>query len=352
MQWQPAPPSLGTHISRLVDRAAELDALLNVAGRETLLLEVYKEVDEIRRPATPPALPTQTPSTQTPSQTPPPEPLPRAADLAPSLHAIRRAILFMEEVYLTENLERTASHPLLIGVMNYFARWTFAPLFRMWWPLLKSLYARDFTSFIERQYGLEGVPNRRRTPDAVLGTLDDGYVGFAAEAWRLQQPADGTAPPADRTVISYTLCLPYGLDQRRYTVQAAQARMIVRGSAATWTVRDFFVPPGLWGIGIGEDFLDRLVKGEGPMFATGGPLHGVHHLIVRVGDASERARGASARKLVADVTQLYRAAGFRESPLDWNGLRLDETTVVANADLPTDARDAPYRWFVAPVRSA
>jgi hypothetical protein len=70
-----------------------------------------------------------------------------------------------------------------------------------------------------------------------------------------------------------------------------------------WDADDFFVPPGLWGMGIGEDFLKRL-RGRKP------------------GDGAEQwvaiarppAAALGAAKSAADRRRMYQAAGFATSP--------------------------------------
>jgi hypothetical protein len=57
---------------------------------------------------------------------------------ATSLRPAREGALFMEQTYYAWDLEATRSQPLSLGVMNFFARWSYAPLFRMWWPIMRS----------------------------------------------------------------------------------------------------------------------------------------------------------------------------------------------------------------------
>jgi hypothetical protein len=60
-------------------------------------------------------------------------------ELTESLRMIRRVLLFMQEVFLTENLATHYNPPAYLGAINYFTCWAYAPLIRMWWPLLKTL---------------------------------------------------------------------------------------------------------------------------------------------------------------------------------------------------------------------
>src|SRR5690606_10619828 len=91
----------------------------------------------------------------------------------------------------------------------------------------------------------------------------------------------------------------YPVSGTTHTVQAAQVIVDIVGDAMAWDAEDFFVPPGLWGMGIGEDFLRRLGGGE---LAS----HPITQLYVRVKMHTSAGTGA------ANQIQLYRAAGFQE----------------------------------------
>ncbi|HUH12642.1 MAG TPA: hypothetical protein VMK65_06010, partial [Longimicrobiales bacterium] len=69
-----------------------------------------------------------------------------------------------------------------------------------------------------------------------------------------------------------------------------------------WRAADLYVPPGLWGVGIGEEFLRGLVSGAG----TSARLAGCLVLAPAPGpdDGPERQRQ------IADALQLYRGEGF------------------------------------------
>jgi hypothetical protein len=113
------------------------------------------------------------------------------------------------------------------------------------------------------------------------------------------------------------------------------------GGAVAWDAADFFVPPGLWGIGIGENFLDLLTSGGGKLFAAGGMLASADSLLVRFRVHDSASVGYAARKTSADLTQMYRAAGFSERAPD------DPSVVDAAAGLSLKASE--WRWFRAPL---
>jgi hypothetical protein len=331
MRWQPMPAGLQARLPRIVDRAAELDALLRSTGCQEVLREVYREVNDIDRLVTPRSNGAKTKHK--------PITLPTDAALADSLHAVRRAILFMEEVFHSENLARTYSHPLYLGLINYFARWAYAPLFRMWWPTLKALYSERFTAFAEERFGLTALPARGAADPNVDAQIVTGLTsdrhGFAMDAWRMHFNRE---VQQHETVASYELQVRYRSAQCQ--VQAAQVVARLIDGTVFWDARNFFVPPGLWGIGIGEDFLDRLVHRRGGVFSETGPLNSGRHLLVRI--AAEASETPAVRKERADRTQMYRAAGFREvvpRPGPLNGIGLD-------VDRLADDRVASSRWLV------
>lgn len=330
-EWLPVPHGFAGRVSHLADRMVELDELLRADDCELLLREVYKEVDALDRWAkqhrklpldaivgekTKIVPPRRTsPGTQAGKQAPAAEekpPLPEGKHLSASLHLIRRALIIFEEAYERENLEESYRHPVYLGLMNYMARWAYAPLFRMWWPLLKTLYPQPFTRFMEHHFGLAEIGSAGEPSEHVGTRVTGGRAGFAMEAWERQ---GGRRPGAGETVISYSLRMQYRGYKPPYEVQAAQAIVRMAGDAMVWKAEDFFVPPGLWGVGIGEDFLRHLGEGDGPLPAR--------QLLVQV--RLEGADGRGSRAEVADTLQLYRSAGFDS---------------VAEAQVPEEVRNA------------
>lgn len=340
-EWQPKPSGFDERLARFTDRVAGLDALLRQEGCGTLLIQVYKELDELDRQTkvrvgrivgekgvkTPP-------ENEQPADGAPRGVVPSGAELAMSLHAIRLALLMMDEVFQAEQLDRRYHHPLYLGVMNYFARWAYAPLFRMWWPLLKALHPQPFTRFMEAQFGLAAVGVGGDDGEKVVARLSEGAGGFAWECWRRQ----GNEWPAGREVVSYNLKMRYPGYSPPYDIQAAQVvadevKAPDQGWAAlAWDAADFFVPPGLWGIGIGEDFLRRVGAAR---------YAGADRLYVRV--RIPRDGGASARKAAADEMQLYRSADFREVP---DGAVPAAVREALLASRPCAQEDCEVRWLI------
>ncbi|HKW11525.1 MAG TPA: hypothetical protein VJO33_14165 [Gemmatimonadaceae bacterium] len=344
-QWLPTPEGYVERLTDLVSQASTLDALLHEQDEQVVLRQVYKEVTELGAPVSGEV----TRETGTPRNGA--SVLPDEATLAQSLHVIRRALLFMEEVFVSEDLGKRYNHPLYLGLVNYFARWAYAPLFRLWWPLLKPLYAQQFTSFIEGQFRLSAIdPDnaRARVPgkpgEKIVIELKEDGGGFAKHCWQLQSGrAPRTTDAYSEKLVSYRLCTTYrayGEDEHAYLVQAAQviARMPNETSIAMWDARDFFVPPGLWGVGIGEDFLSRLSRGEGPLSAA-------DHLLVRI--PVDRNATVAARKEGADDTQLYRGVGFLELlPRAEGALWMHDRLLVRSSALQLDDDGFDSRFLV------
>jgi hypothetical protein len=337
MRWLPVPEGLESRLARHVDRAAALDGLLQQTGCRIVLREVYREMRLFERMAAgerPPSL--EGNGSAGDSDNDNASGALTVPSLADSLHAIRRAILFMEEVFYAERLGRNYNHPVYLGLLNYFARWVHAPLFRMWWPVLKALYTERFTAFMEERFGLAAIPPREPQNselDAKIVTdLAQTPDGFAMHCWQLRE---NRAPRPDETVISYHLRVVY--ESAEYQVQAGVIVGQVLGDLFVWDSNNFFVPPGLWGIGIGEDFLDRLVAGRGAVFESG-PLRGASHLVVSV---ARPKRGHAAKKESADIAQLYRAAGFSEVKVK-SGATSEYSCDISTLELEMRRRK---RWF-------
>ncbi|WP_158623666.1 hypothetical protein [Corallococcus llansteffanensis] len=294
-EWLPLPTGYSERFARFASRAAEIDALLHAAGAHRLLREVFEEEAFLEGLSREPRARARRATAQ-------PAPL----DITGSLQASRQALLFMEEVFLCEDLAQEYNHPAYLGLMNYFARWAHAPLFRMWWPLLKALYPQRFTRFLETHFGL--APRVGAKPYVDLASPDPGSTGLAMSWWT---QARGKLPETDGVrLLSFMHPVHYG--DRDVPIQLAQVRVRVQeggadGGLAAWDAEDFFVPPGFWGIGIGEAFLRDLIRQRG---WGQGPDMRVSRLAVHIHGNTNTS--ADEKKREADEAVLYRANGFGE----------------------------------------
>ncbi|NOJ93799.1 hypothetical protein HMI51_12780 [Corallococcus coralloides] len=290
-EWLPLPAGYSERFKHFASRAAEIDTLLHASGAHRLLREVFEEEPYLEELV--PLARLRQGGPVRPSHSP------RPRDITLSLQACRRALLFMEEVFLCEKLDETHNHPAYLGLMNYFARWTQAPLFRLWWPLLKTLYPQRFTRFLEAQFDLKSG----RDGGHVEEVHKKRHHGLAMSAWgqkkRVPPMGDGAM------LISYKHPVCYD-GQQSHDIQLAVVRARRGGDASggflAWDEGDFFVPPGFWGNGLGEAFLNSLNTWAKD------PKNRVSRLAVHI--QGEQQASAAEKKRQADAAVLYRSSGF------------------------------------------
>ncbi len=336
-EWLAVPDGAVERLHRFTEGVAALDGTLRQPGCATLLREVYPEVAALERSGGAgrvwiPKLYGAQPGREG-------EAMPAADDPVATLHAVRAALNFLYELYRCEDLERNFSHPVYLGVMNYAARWTSAPLVALWWPLLKAGFPLPFARFLEGRLGLAA----RLHTDVRVGPAGDGH---ALREWKREREQEwkgeaekqgGRAKPGDKdfTALAYEMDLGY-TDGTRLTTQLA----VVCGHGAErvlkWDADDLYVPPGLWGIGIGGDLVRRLARG------AAGDAYSV--LLVRV--PVDPGAGSAAKKRVADAMQLYRSFGFRDAGATERTLRCGDWTWA----LPSEVRGGTEaQWLVLPL---
>lgn len=293
-EWLAVPDGAVERLPRYTQGVAALDELLREPGRATLLREVYPEIAALERSAGGRRVKVGT--LVSPQE---PEADSHAGDdPVGTLHAVRAGLNFLYELYRCEDLERNFSHPVYLGVINYAARWTSAPLVALWWPLLKAGFPLPFARFMEGRLGLG--PRLRRA--VRVGPAGEGY---ARREWEREgrRPLDAEGV----TALAYEILLRYEEEEGAVPIQAAllAARRFEEeeGPLLVWDADDLYVPPGLWGVGIGSDLVHRLATGDAGDSYAG--------LLVRV-PVNPRA-GNAAKKQVADSMQLYRSYGFRDA---------------------------------------
>ena len=320
-QWLPAPEGLTARLPRLTSRAAELDARLYDIDNRALCREVYREVAALRGD-----------DHRTNS----------AADLAAALHVVREALLFMEEIFVTEELDRRGNHPIYLGIINYFSRWTHSPLVRAWWPMLQALHSQRFAQYLELRLGIATGDSREAFAGASVKDVpfeSTAATSLAARSWIVDR---GGKPAWEHagTPVTLSFVVPVMPDspEPKVELQVAQVSCVRTGSVLAWAADDFLVAPSLWGIGLGEAFLDRIANHQA--------CTGVKHLIVRVRKASRS--DAVARKDSADDTQMYRAAGFYEAWPDTGGTWTSGRGPVGVPSSFT-VSDGDWRWLCKPL---
>jgi hypothetical protein len=404
--WLPIPNGYHERVSLITTRVADLEELLHKSNYERLLWEVYKEVQELGQQTniasqangtsapteidhapdgTTVSLPettivdamsldaatvnnnhaaaaesvhqSQDVSIQPGNNVAKAEPSTslglKPQDLVISLHLLRRGIAVMEEVYFSEDLERRYNHPMYLGIMNYFARWAFAPLFRMWWPLLKTMYSHKFTNFLENRFGL--APHGCMDLELVEVKNDAGgrLDGFAMNVWWLMNSErEDKKVSGDQKFESGRLTMKYRNDEP-YHIQAAVVLLALDDGIAGWDSEDFLVPPGLWGVGIGEAFLAKLC-GKYEYLVVRVPSSDNYHASERATPSKQAVHSSrkstyedTVKKSQVDDTQMYRSANFAwAEAIGTELLKINESEWIT---IPPALRPSPpnqYSWLV------
>ena len=245
-EWYQSPERRDEKILELTGRLTALERQLREEAPASFIREMYPELD------------TLSPNT---AHTKPPSVSPKPEEMSATLHFLIQMIQLMEDVWVASYLETHWNDPNNLGWMNTFQRWAYTPSFRLWWPILKPMYGRKFRRFMEERLSLadEDYPP---TDPKVTNQGHKLPPGVAQTYWKRmheQDPEHGTG----NTVYSYDLDLtlqgqPGG--DVHYLIQAGLAFLDLSGKPlARWNVEDFFVPPSLWGAGVGAKFLNDLL---------------------------------------------------------------------------------------------
>jgi hypothetical protein len=341
-EWQAAREGLDDGLARFRSGTLELDELLRKPENSVLQQQVYPELASGR---------VQVPRLFIPEDTSVPG-VPRktgassAAEVAESeLYALRRMLLLLHELYLSENLEANYGHAAYLGLINYFRRWTTTDRMRLWWPVLKPHFAPPLVRFVEERLGA-GVKHFGPPRIRIVSTPHRDGIDLLRDAVRSR--SDGP-PLADRMVLSYWVRLGGNslrgrdvrmarlIGQRNWNAAGAPGEMLV------WHYGTFVVADGMWGVGIGQDFLERLdtLDSEGKDGRGGA---GIRHFLVKL----ERPREATAsqKQALATEMQLYRSAGFRKvTPADGTVIASDGARQSVPAALAEESPDNHVTWM-------
>ena len=288
-EWYQSPERLNENIVKLTGRLTTLETELREHAPAKFVREMFPEL--------------RTFNTDAESDGPM-----DSKEMGGVLHFLVQIIQLMEDVWLTCYLDTHFNDPNNLGWMNMFQRWAYTPIFRLWWPLLKSMYGSKFRRFMEERLDLadEDYP-------VTIGEAADqaDQDGLAMTYWTRMY---GVVPAG--TSYAYELHLPFqaesGSTGHVYTIQAGLA-FVDLGTAgvARWNSEQFFVPPGLWGAGIGSQFLVKLLEKLG---ASSSPVDRVEVTIgpqsLGTSPALERTDVAS-RQQRNDLIAFYKRAGFQ-----------------------------------------
>ncbi len=322
--WGATPPGLVDRILEMTKRFSDLEAELQQRPMRGILAEVFPEMAFL------PAGDTSTgASTVRAWSAAPPSgsdaPRPPQADIeavvVSDLSTLIRVTQVMEDVWIACELDRWWTHPLNLGWVNLFARWATAPSFRFWWPMMGPMFSPGFREFLAQRFPDpqpargEGDPDVVRPPQRsrVIELDPKAPDGLAARWWknRASQPRDWQG----KTLFQNLLRLPRP-GEEPLEMQVGIAAVTTNDGHAGWTSDDFFVPPSLWGAGIGWYFLDELLNTLSESYSR-------CFVIVKAPpvDAQHKVAMDDRRGFI----EQYRKIGFREQLVDTQDEALDET---------------------------
>lgn len=328
-RWGETPAGLADRVLAMTERFNDLESHLRESAVSSLLHEVFPELppqpavlrlteeeweaqrgmsDEQRQALAKPADPNAVISTPD------------------DLLIILRVTQAMEDVWIACELDRWWNHPLNMGWTNLFARWATAPSFRHWWPLFSPMYSPGFRAFIDQRFpGRSPVEPGRRFGVPQKGTVAalaaDAADGLAAVWWKTRstQPhgwsASGlSAAWTGRTLYQYLLPQPNPVGEPTQ-MEVGIVAVREQAGAVGWTSDDFFVPPSLWGTGIGWYFLRGLLiqcKVQTPANATARP--GNCYVVVKAPTQNDRNQVSLEDR--RSFIEQYRKMGFRQRVSD------------------------------------
>jgi len=184
---------------------------------------------------------------------------PTETSLLTTLPAVGEAVRLMEEVFDRLRLHRSGAspHPRTLGWLNRFGRWAAAPRFVAWWPWLVPLHSRPFTDYMQRTFALPPGPARPGTVRP-FAEGDSQYALRHWRAWRRTMPPRGSLPEGAEHLETFGLFVDLGEPWPSVNTAVVDVhRLAGEPAKAYWKADDLFVPPGLWGTGLG----DRLLHG-------------------------------------------------------------------------------------------
>jgi hypothetical protein len=265
-EWYQALEQREEKILELTGRLTVLEQQLRECAPSWFVNEMYPELNFLssrngnapaQKPAeTLPEKPTEA-SGQKPGEASPEE-------IGVTLHLLTQMIQLMEDTWSAISLETHWTDPNNVGWINTFQRWAYTPSFRLWWPILKPMYGRKFRRFLEERFSLsdEDYPETLATVKKHAG--GDLPKGVAQLYWKRmhERKTDGT-PNTSKATYIYELRLTQQREEGDDLPRPIQAGLafidVSNRQTACWSVEDFFVPPSLWGAGLGAKFLKQLL---------------------------------------------------------------------------------------------
>jgi hypothetical protein len=293
-EWYPTPPRMRERVLEMTDRFGSIEGEIRDAGHMELLAELFPESDALGAHRPPPG----------PGAGAEAEPGPAVTELT-TVTLLLRAMQTMEDVWTQCELDTQSKHPLNIGWINAFARWATAPSFRRWWPVLAPSFSPGFQRFLGEQFyqaAAAGLPPRGEVKRVELtgGALPPG---LATEWWTERMIA---RPNLNRRIAyEYVLHPPDMARPLQIGIVIAEEAKRDGIPLLRWTSEDFFVPPSLWGGGLGSGFIAELFHPESVLCEQGIDMAEVHVI------GRDRERSSMYREERISFVEFYRSAGFR-----------------------------------------
>ena len=340
-EWYQAPPDLAHSAVQAADRIVKLEERLRANDSVTLRHEIFPELNEFAK--------SLRKKNSAAAKAPAAAKHPTAAELEQNLPTILDMFRIMEDIWLTCHLDTHWNHPMNMGLLNLLQRWAYAPSCRLWWPFLRPLHGSGFRRFMEEHLSLSDPDHPETTAKArrhapVGGQPDSDAMprGLAHLHWqrsRHRVPDVG----ADETPLYYEYMLFVQLQQdgsdQLIQIEAQIGLAFVRetaGAVARMRTEDFFVPPSLWGTGLGGGFLKEL------LYELPGT---VEQFEVELPASKVQLRDPASRRERTDMISFYKRAGFRaeiggeklvaQRTLAWTRPKPNDATVTGGSPLPS-----------------
>lgn len=284
-EWFPTPATLRERILASTARFGSIEQEIREGGHSRLLAELFPEAGVLGGPDLGRL---------------PPAPAPNELE---TVTYLLKAMQMMEDVWTQCELDTQSKHPLNVGWINAFARWATAPSFRRWWPVLAPSFSPGFQRFLREQFyqGGAGLPPSGLVSRVEL-TDDRLPDGLAASWWTSRMKASTAA--AGRVAYAYSLQFADLPDPLQVGILVGHERRERDRKLLRWTSEDFFVPPSLWGGGLGTGFIAALID---PMSAMA--EHDVDNIEVFVVSRHQE-RSAMYREDRIAFVEFYRSVGF------------------------------------------
>jgi len=222
--------------------------------------------------------------------------------------------------------------------VNLFARWATAPSFRFWWPIASTMYSPGFRRFIDERFPMPGPPDDvtpRLSPVRIpqRGRVEilhpDAPDGLAAMWWK--ERSTQRRNWNGRRLYQDLVDLPLNHTAHVPLQVGIVAVAVSEKNNVGWTSDDFFVPPSLWGAGIGWHFLDNLLNTLNETHQTSKTTV---YVIVKAVPSEAQHRIAVDDQL--SFIEQYRKIGFRRENVPANAMENFDASLLEQLGLAPD----------------